>query len=255
MPLKLEAPLREAFAAHLLAIADDELILGHRHSEWTGFAPDLESDVALSSIAQEEIGHAKLFYEQVCTLTVGDADALAFGRPPGAFRNAVLTERPNDDWGYSIVRMFLYDRADAVRLLHLAGRDLQAVSDLASMLRREERYHLMFGLQWLQRLAQASSASRAQMQTALDRVWPEAVALFEPTEGHPLLVAAGVLSGEEDHQGQWRRDVTLILESAGLRIPPDDDGVGGRAGRHSEDLGKLLDEMTSVRRSDPSARW
>lgn len=256
MPLILEAPVREALAAHLLAIADDELILGHRHSEWTGFAPDLESDVALSSIAQEEIGHAKLFYEQVCTLTVGDADALAFGRPPEALRNALLTERPNDDWGFSVVRMFLYDRADAVRLAHLADGAIQALADLARLLRREERYHQMFGLQWMQRLAEASTGSRGRMQTALDRVWPEAVALFEPTEGHTLLDTAGILSARrEDQQEQWRRDVTPLLEATGLRIPGDGTGAGGRAGRHSGDLGTLLDEMTSVRRSDPSARW
>ncbi len=254
--MTLEAPVREALATYLLAIADDELILGHRHSEWTGFAPDLESDVALSSIAQEEIGHAKLFYEQVCTLKGGDPDSLAFSRPPEAFRNAVLTERPNDDWGYSVVRLFLYDRADTMRLAHLAGGAVQAVADLAGALRREERYHLMFGQQWLQRLAGATNTSQARVQAALDRAWPEAVALFEPVEGFDLLDAAGVVSGRLSSQGvQWRGEVTPLLEGMGLRIPPDGAGVGGRNGRHSGDLGALVGEMTSVRRSEPSAKW
>ena len=84
---------REALRAWLLAMADDDLILGHRHSEWTGFAPDIESDVAMSSISQDEIGHARLLYEQVGTLDDTSPDGLAYGRTSRAFRNAVLVER------------------------------------------------------------------------------------------------------------------------------------------------------------------
>ncbi len=256
MSLTLEAPVREALAAYLLAIADDELIIGHRHSEWTGFAPDLESDVALSSIAQEEIGHAKLFYEQVGLLRGGDPDSLTFNRPPEAFRNAILTERPNGDWGYSIIRMFLYDRADTVRLAHLADGAVQTIADLARALHREERYHVLFGLQWVQRLGGTHSPGRGRMQTALDRAWPEAVALFEPASGQDLLNSTGVVSSSaKNHEQQWREDVTSLLEDFGLRIPGDGVGAGGRAGRHSEDLGTLVEEMTSVRRTEPSAQW
>lgn len=253
--------LRDALAAYLLAIADDELILGHRHSEWTGFAPDIESDVALSSIAQEEIGHARLFYERVGELAGGDPDTLAYGRSPTQFRNAVLTERPNGDWGYSIMRLFLYDRADAMRLGALASGSAIPLADLASALRREEKYHLLFGEQWLRRLGGATGNSRARMQEALDRVWPEAVAIFEPVAGQDALDAARIITLDAAaHLAQWHLQVRSVLESVGLQAPTAataraQGGGGGRGGHHSEDLRILLDEMTSVWRSDPGAKW
>src|SRR5437879_13870028 len=101
---------QSALAAYLIAVADDELIIGHRHSEWTGFAPDIESDVALSSIAQEEIGHARQFYQRVTDLTGKGPDHIALGRPPAEFRNAVPPQRANGAWGYTAVRLSLDDR-------------------------------------------------------------------------------------------------------------------------------------------------
>lgn len=256
-----DAELRRALAEYLLAIADDELILGHRHSEWTGFAPDIESDVALSSIAQEEIGHARLFYERVAELAGGDPDTLAYGRGAEQFRNAVLTEHPNGDWGYSIVRLFLYDRADAVRLETLASGSAAPLADLAKALRREEKYHLMYGEQWLRRLAGATPQSRARMQEVLGRAWPEAVAIFEPVAGQETLHTAHVVPLDAAAQlAQWQDRVVPVLESVALQVPTAvgakvQGGGGGRGGQHSEDLGILLDEMTSVRRSEPGAKW
>lgn len=255
MTIPLEAHVQESLATYLLTIADDELILGHRHSEWTGFAPDIESDVALSSIAQEEMGHAKLFYEQVCAIRGGDPDTLVFSRPPEAFRNAILTERVNADWGYSIVRLFLYDRADAIRLTHLADSTLSSLAELARALRREEKSHLRFGQQWLQGLTR-TGLGKNKVQAGLDQAWAESLALFEPVEGDEILYASGVISANVGtQQDLWRRDVSPVLEDLGLRIPVDGNGAGGRSGRHSADLRALLAEMTSVWHSDPSAKW
>src|SRR2546430_6602840 len=248
---------QSALAAYLIAVADDELIIGHRHSEWTGFAPDIESDVALSSIAQEEIGHARLFYERACDLIGGDPDHVAFGRASAEFRNAVLTERPNGDWGYSMVRLFLYDRADHVRLDVLASGALRPLADLASTVRREEKYHLMFGEQWLRRLASATEASRGRMQQALDRAWPEALGAFEPAAGQAELGAGVVPVPPVEQLVRWRQSVAAVLESVGLRLPAANGGkgAGGRIEPHSDELRVLLDEMTSVWRSDPQAKW
>lgn len=248
--------LRRVLAGYLLAIADDELILGHRHSEWTGFAPDIESDVALSSIAQEEIGHAKLFYEQVAELQGGTADTLAYGRPAAEFRNAVLVERPNGDWGYSMLRLFLYDRADAQRLDALASGTAKSLADMASALRREEKYHLMYGEQWLRHLAGATPAAREKMQEALARAWPEATALFAPLTDEQLLVEGGILTiGNLEQAQRWMQGTLPALEELGLHAPQGASGPDGRAGQHTEDLTQLLDEMTSVRRGDPVATW
>lgn len=259
VPVLRPPEVRSALAGYLLAIADDELILGHRHSEWTGFAPDIESDVALSSVAQEEIGHAKLFYERACDLLGGDPDTLAYGRSAEEFRNAVFVERPNGDWDFTIVRMCLYDHADAVRLDGLAAGSVSPLADLAKTLRREEKYHLMYGEQWLRRLSQATEDSRARVQQALDRAWPEAWMLFEPAEAQGALVAAEVIRGEaRDQRKVWQTRIAPVLEGAGLKTPSPPDAVAvpnGRIGRHTDDLRVLLDEMTSVRRTEPGARW
>ncbi|MGH3117944.1 MAG: 1,2-phenylacetyl-CoA epoxidase subunit PaaC [Gaiellales bacterium] len=251
--------VRTALAGYLLSIADDELILGHRHSEWTGFAPDIESDVALSSVAQEEIGHAKLFYERACDLLGGDPDALAYGRPPDEFRNAVFVERPNGDWDFTIARMFLYDHADAVRLDALAAGSVPQLSDLAKTIRREERYHLIYGEQWLRRLAQATPDSRARMQQALDRAWPDAWMMFEPVDAQSALADAGIMhGGARDQLRSWQALIEPVLDAGGLKIPSPPDAVAvsnGRKGGHTDDLRVLLDEMTSVWRTEPGARW
>lgn len=257
LPALQSTHIRRALAAYLLSIADDELVIGHRHSEWTGFAPDIESDVALSSIAQEEIGHARLFYERVGELAEGDADSLAFGRSAEEFRNHTLVERPNSDWGYSIVRLLLYDRADAVRLDALADGSMPPLADLARTLRREEKYHLMYGEQWLRGLAMATTDSRDRIQAALNRAWSEAVAFFEPTEGIDTIVTTGVMARTlDEQQTQWQETVMHEIETLGLSVPKGaESGAGGRAGRHTDDLRVLLEEMTSVSRMEPGAKW
>lgn len=245
-----------ALRALLLATADDELILGHRHSEWTGFAPDLESDVALSSIAQEEMGHGRLFYEQVAALDGTTADRLAFERPAEAFYNAVLTERPNGDWAFTIVRAWLYDHADAVRLATLAASPLGGLAALARTLQREEKYHLMFSDAWLERLARSGDDGRAHMQVALEAAWADAVGLFEATPGVEHLVQAGSLrDGPPEQAARWAAAVRPRLDALGLLPPEKAAAIGGRTGRHSPHLAAVLDEMTSVSRTDPGARW
>jgi ring-1,2-phenylacetyl-CoA epoxidase subunit PaaC len=257
LPALQRTEIRRALAAYLLSIADDELVIGHRHSEWTGFAPDIESDVALSSIAQEEMGHARLFYERVGELAEGDPDDLAFNRTAEQFRNLTLVERPNGDWGYSIVRLFLYDRADAIRLEALAAGSMTPLADLARTLRREERYHLMYSDQWLRGLANATTDSRGRIQEAFNRAWSEAVAFFEPTEGIDVVVSTGVMAHSLDEQHtQWRDAIGDVVSKLGLSVPAGvGSGAGGRAGRHTDDLRILLEEMTSVWRSEPGAKW
>ncbi len=250
--------VRDALAAYLVALADDELLIGHRHSEWTGFAPDIESDIALSSIAQDELGHARLFYDHAGTLLSQSPDELAFGRQPAAFRNAILVERPNGDWGYTIVRLLLYDLADQVRLEALASGSHRPLAELAAAVRREEKYHVSYGEQWLRRLAGGSEVSHTRVQEALNWAWPEATGLFEPVAGQQTLLEAGVVSGSASEQlGRWQQAVRDVATDVGLQagsLAPRDGG-GGRTGRHSEDLQILVEEMTSVWRSDPRAKW
>ncbi len=255
-PAARDASTRPALRAFLLATADDELILGHRHSEWTGFAPDIESDVALSSIAQEEMGHARLLYDQVAALDGSGADHLAFGRGPQDFRNAILLERPNGDWAFTVVRAWLYDHADAVRLAALAGSPLGSFAALAKTVQREEKYHLLFSDAWLVRLTRSGPDGHGRIQAALQSAWPDALGIFEATPELARLVEGGALRPSPAEQvARWEADVRARLTDLELEAPAVEARTGGRAGLHTPDLTALLDEMTSVWRTDPAARW
>ncbi len=249
----------EALREYLLAVADDEFILGHRHSEWTGFGPDIESDVALSSIAQEEMGHARLFYLEALALTgqpEEHLDAAVFDRAPEAFRHAVLLERPNGDWGFTIVRFVLYELADAVRLDVLSRGAGETLAPLARTLQREEKYHRMYGETWLARLSGAGADGRARVQDALDAAWPEALGLFAPTAGEADLLEVGLLVESSAGQlSRWRARALEVLTASDLRMPTAMPAGDGRRGTHSPDLTALLEEMTQVRRLDPEATW
>jgi ring-1,2-phenylacetyl-CoA epoxidase subunit PaaC len=151
----------------LLQIADDELILGWRDSEWTGIAPLLEEDVAFSSIAQNEIGHARALYELVARERGTTADALAFDRAPDEYRNSHLVELRLLDWEKTIARHWLYEEADAARLERLKQSDDPEVAGLAAKIDREEAYHRMHAAMWFDRLK-----DEPRFTAALDELRP-----------------------------------------------------------------------------------
>lgn len=202
----------------LLALADDELIIGHRHSEWTGWAPHIEEDLAFSSIAQDEMAHARLLLGLAKPLLDGrDEDSLALGRQPDEYLNAVLCERPNGDWGYSVARHYLYDTADAVRLDALASSNWTELADVVKVLQLEEAYHLDHARVWFRRLAEGPVTGRQRLADGLSAAIGEAVALFEPLPGEGELVSSGVLprSNEEMLAG-WLGELGEELERASL---------------------------------------
>jgi len=207
----------------LLEIADDELVLGWRNSEWTGIAPVLEEDVAFSSIAQNEIGHARAIYQ----LLTEDADALALDREPAEYRAAPLVQlRFVPDWARTIVRQVLYETADALRIRRLKESSDPAVAGLAAKIDREEAYHRMHAELWAERLR-----SEPRYRDALDELWPAAVAMLDP-DLRPEFAAG------------FERDVpsNTVLRSV-------------ERGQHVGDWTELWQEMTLVRRSIPGAAW
>ena len=201
----------------LLGLADDELIVGWRDSEWTGIAPALEEDVAFSSIAQNEIGHARAVYQ----LLTDDADALAFDRAPEEYRCAPLVQLQLLDWGKTIARRWLYELADRVRIEHLMQSEDPAVAGLAAKIDREEAYHRMHAEMWAERLR-----DEPRFRAAVEELWPYALGVL-PAELRPELA-----------------------ELAGL-----DEVPAVERGETTDDLRALWEEMTMVRRSIPGARW
>lgn len=258
--------LREPLSALLFAVADDELVIGHRHSEWTGFAPHIEEDVAMSSIAQDEIGHAAVFYGLLSELGAGDPDDLAFLRDAPAFRNAVLLERPNGDWGYTVARHYVYDVFEAARLDALSRSAWAPLARAAAKLRREEKYHRMHAEGWVRRLAEAGGEARRRLEAGFAAVWPEVAGLAERLPGEADLAAAGLWPVDrEAFAAAWLAEVRGFLEPLGLEMPGGPGrGFGGgaaapapagRSGRHTADLEALLADMTQVYRLDPEAAW
>jgi ring-1,2-phenylacetyl-CoA epoxidase subunit PaaC len=248
--------VRAAFREWLVRIADDELVIGHRHSEWTGFGPDIESDVAMSSIAQEELGHGRAFYEQIAQDEGSDVDRLAFGRAPAEYRHAALLEQENDGWEYSIVRLALYEAFEVARLRLVAASGQEPVAGLARILTREERYHGLFAETWLTRLAGGPAEGPGRVQAALDAAWPDALGLFEATPADDVLLRAGVLTASPAAQREaWIDAVRPVLDRCGLAMPTAAAREGGRRGVHTPAFDRLLAQMTEVWKADPEARW
>jgi len=204
----------------LLALADDELIIGHRHSEWTGWAPHIEEDLAFSSIAQDEMAHARLLYglAREAGLTDRDEDALALGRRPEEYRNAVLCERPNGDWGFTVARQYLYDSADSVRVADLAESPWPELAEIMKVIQLEEKYHADHAVAWFRRLADGPSlTARERFAEGLAAAMGEAIALFDPVPGEARLVSQGVLPrSSEEMLAEWLSHVGEALEGFSL---------------------------------------
>ena len=192
-PPTLDASTRAALAELLLSVADDEFVIGFWDSEWTGIAPMLEEDVATSSVAQDEIGHAKALYELLAELTDADADAIAFGRDADDFRHAALLNHARGDWAFSVARRYLYETADAVRLAALARSGHEPLAQLTAKMRREETYHLLHADAWLRRLAEGAPEGRTRLVEALHALWADAQTLFTPLPSEATLLDAALL--------------------------------------------------------------
>jgi ring-1,2-phenylacetyl-CoA epoxidase subunit PaaC len=254
-PPALDATTAEALCELLLSVADDEFVLGFWDSEWTGIAPMLEEDVATSSIAQDEIGHAKALYELLATLTGEDADAIAFGREAGAYRHAALLNHARGDWAYSVARRYLYETADAVRLAALARSAYAPLALLAGKMRREETYHLLHVETWLRRLADGAPEVRERLAAALRSLWADAQAIFTPLAGESELLRAGVLTEPMAAlHAAWVARVRPILEPIAGELPAVAPAADGRTVR-TGDFTWLHGEFTMVSGSDEAARW
>lgn len=283
--------MSDAFASLLTALGDDELVLGHRHSEWTGYAPHLEEDVAFSSIAQDEIGHATAYYSLLAKVTDTDPDRLALGRDKSGYRHAVVCERPNREWGYTLARHWFYDTADEIRLGSLelcADEDLAA---LARKIRREERYHLLHADSWMKRIARGPVEGRTKLMDAIGDTLSESLGIFEPFELEEAAVKEGLWPTPSDElrerflqraaeeldvlglpteiHAHAANDAEFVASSSGDLIADQEGGdggsadgqdtvalgLGGRRGHHSADFDQLWEDMTGQYRAHPGATW
>ena len=243
----------------LFKMADDALIIGHRNSEWTGIGPMLEEDLAFSSMAQDKVGHAQALYSIMHTiLGEKDADTLAFTRTDREFKCCQFVELPIGEYDFSIIRQFLFDHAEALRYEMLTASTFEPLAQLARKVKGEIKYHVMHADTFVRQLSKGNEESHARMQSALNYAMPFALGIFEKSTYEADLISTGTFGGEEKLKDLWLTKITSILTAAGLTMPEIDESkviYGGRKGYHSEFLLPLLDEMTEVVRTDPSAEW
>lgn len=242
----------------LYKMADDQLIIGHRNSEWTGLGPLLEEDIAFSSMAQDKIGQSEHLYNLLHQLGESDPDTVAFTRNEAQFHCCHLVEFPIGEYDFSLMRHFLFDFAEAIRFDMLAGSSYEDLAKIAKKYRGEVKYHTMHANTWVNQLASGNEESKARMQSALNETWNLALGIFEEGKYEKIGKESGIFGGEAELKSRWLDTVVPLLEKYGLKVPEKSEWepvLGGRKGVHTAHLQPLLSEMTEVYATDPTADW
>lgn len=260
--MDLNAELKDNLATYLLGLADDELILGHRNSEWCGHAPILEEDIAFANLALDELGHALIWYGLLADIEGEDPatypDRLVYFRDAGQYRNLQMVELPNGDWAFSILRQYLFDAAERVRLEQLERSAYVPLAAAAGKIRKEELYHLRHSQAWVKRLGRGTPESRQRLQIALQALWPFTYQLFASHHGLDSLAEAGLAPSSSRLQADWKAQVIALLGESELDIPLEASQpareIPGRD-EHTSHLKVLLTDMQFLARSEPEAGW
>ena len=248
MTPRLGAGGREA----LLALADDEHLMGQQHAEWIGVAPFLEEDLAFCSIAQDELGHAATLYELLVD-DGGDVDALAFRRQPEEYRSCHLVEVPCPDWADALVRHWLYDLAEELRWDALAGSSVESVAAVVERAAREEIYHRRHAGALVRRMLDDPEAGR-RVTAAIERLLPLADAMWEPVGGEAEAVDAGVVTaGSTALRDEWRGRVVAVAGPVDWERLERPDQRARRS--RSAPFAALHARINEVIALDPAARW
>ncbi len=241
-----------------MRLGDDRLVLGHRLSEWSGHGPILEEDIALANIALDCLGQASLLLKLAGQVEGAgrDEDALAYWRDERQFRNLQMLELPKGDFGFTIVRQFLFTAFASLQLDRLAGSSHAELAGIAGKAVKESRYHLRHSAEWVLRLGDGTEESHARVQAALAELWPWTGELFYQDDVDRALREAGIATDLEPLRAPWESMVREHLARATLSVPDTPMRMtGGRTGRHTEHLGHMLAEMQIVARSHPGAKW
>jgi ring-1,2-phenylacetyl-CoA epoxidase subunit PaaC len=260
----LDPALRAPLYEYLLRLGDDRLVLGHRNSEWCGHGPILEEDIATANIALDLIGQATLFLRLAGEVEGKgrNEDALAYFREAVEFRNAQMVELPKGDFGFTILRQFLFSAYSIHLLEQLQRSKFEPLAAIAVKALKETRYHLRHSAEWVVRLGDGTDESHTRVQKALDELLRYAPELFAADLIDETLLSAGIAADLSTVRSEWEAVVREVIGRATLtmnQMPvfPAHSFMarGGRNGAHTESLGHLLSEMQIVARSHPGAEW
>jgi ring-1,2-phenylacetyl-CoA epoxidase subunit PaaC len=255
--MNLAAP-SPAIAEFALRMGDTCLILGHRNSEWCGHSPALEEDIALANTALDLIGQTQLWLGLACEAEGKGRtpDDLAFLRDVSGYRNLLLVEQPNGDFGRTLMRQYLFDAWHLPMLKALMGSADRRIAAIAEKASKEVTYHLGRSADLVVRLGDGTKESHARMQAALDFLWPYTGDMFIADTVDEELAASGLAPEAGSLRSAWHEHVTHTLADATLKAPETSYAQkGGRRGVHSEHLGFILAEMQFLQRAYPGARW
>jgi ring-1,2-phenylacetyl-CoA epoxidase subunit PaaC len=242
---------------YVIRIGDDSLILGQRLSEWCGHGPILEEDIALTNIALDLIGQATNLFEYASQIEGGEsnADKLAFLRFDREYKNLLLVEQPNGDFGDTLMRQFLFDAFRKPFFERLAVCNDMQLSGIAEKSLKETKYHLKHSSEWVIRLGDGTEESHNRIQNSLNSLWRYTDELFFENEVDAFLSEYRLPILAEVKQ-EWFEHVEYVLDESTLTVPDDNwKFQGGRVGMHSEHLGKILAEMQYMQRAYPNMEW
>ena len=258
----------ESLIDFILHLGDNALVLGHRNSEWTGHGPILEQDIALSNIALDLIGQARYYYQYASELMNASEpltargrgpvteDALAFLRDAWDFRNCLLVEQGNGDWGKTILRQFFFSayQYELYRILkHSRDEQLAAIAEKSL---KEVTYHLRWSGEWVIRLGDGTEESHARMEQAVSDLWQYTGELFLPADYEKTLAPLGIAVELAAIRPAWEAKTGEVLKAAGLETKEGEwMQKGGKQGKHTEALGYLLAEMQFLQRAYPGCEW
>uniref|UniRef100_A0A2A4YZ44 Phenylacetate-CoA oxygenase subunit PaaI n=1 Tax=OCS116 cluster bacterium TaxID=2030921 RepID=A0A2A4YZ44_9PROT len=243
---------------YLVRLADNALIFGHRISEWTGKAPTLEEDIALSNFALDFIGQSRGLYSYAAQVEgkERDEDQLAYLKLSHEYKNLLLLEQPNGDFGYTIMRSFVY-----CTFMHkfwqkmMNSRD-ETLAAIATKAEKEAAYHVRHSAEWIIRLGDGTDESHKKIQQSADEVWRFTAEMFETDVVEQSLIAQDIAFDPQDIYEDWLSYVKEIFKIATLQLNQDVFmRTGGRNGQHSEHLGYILTELQWVQRTYPNSQW
>jgi ring-1,2-phenylacetyl-CoA epoxidase subunit PaaC len=248
----------KTYFEYLVRLADTNFVLGHRLSEWLGKAPTIEEELALTNIGLDLIGQARAIYRHALSVAADerDEDQLVFLRDAHEYRNLLLVENENGDFGITIARQLAYSVFACLHWQALAGSKDADIAGIAAKAAKESVYHMKHAGEWLVRLGDGSSESHRRCQVGLDRIWMYTGEMFEMDGVADTVFEAGLGVDARSLKDEWQTRMDGWIHKATLKRPGDTwMASGGNTGRHTEHLGPMLAEMQFLQRAYPGQKW
>lgn len=264
---EMSPEFKDAVENLLFQLADDDFMYAYRGSEWLGLAPHIEADIAFSSISQDTMGHAAMYYQLLEDLGAGKADHLAHFRPTEERKNSILLERvngegyymetPHYDWAYAVVRSVFYTYAKKVKLDSLCESAYLPLAEVAVKVRMELYYHKMHWDTWFKQLMNSTDVAKKKMNDAIQLVLADFGDVLSFGSQKQAIERYDLIASEEDLKNRWNKLIEPLFQSVQMTIPiiPEASDKNGRNGKHSIDLEKGLSTLSEVNKVDTAAVW